>query len=790
MFSRYRVKNLCFSCGSDISLNRFLLGSPCQRCEGNDELIQFALKPPQPYRGLVSRYRTVVQSEPLKVWKPWALAVLNSESITIPSFGKYRPLEFSLWMAGAFRGPVVIGIRREEFDIVLKSPLLKDRVLILQGKPTEDYIRVLSDEKEISNWDFKNYNPLIVWHLGRQPLLREAIHWGSIVINISDDYPFVFQPAFEVSKANDETSVPLPTLRIKINDLPQNPDTLKELIYMLIPYLPEDFRIQFMALSAKEDAPYPILQRLRDMLRENLLSSTVSLRLRNAKILHEDTLMIPDIKGILRILKENSSPEHRRFTRFSTDDELLRVLDRGFHLYQHTWRNPQYVYELKDISTLLVLPEGGPPIRDLGFETKITRKAAGFTVHEAIGTMGPVTILRLPNIFHIHGTTIGHNTSIVRRLQRIIKRYAKVTVISDPAFLLQGILLTSLAKPYSRAGLFKANDLYSGMFVHIQEEDLQRFLVTVLQNIREGIGVQSSIKGKLDIHLPDPRLYKVLRITKRMSSESSVKMLRLWVNGIELRYDLSHETKMTDLRLEDIVVTVGLQESTVHPPNPAITEEIIDTMLGISVKERLNALMRLYEKGYITYPYEETAIDGYFAEILRRYIKYTFGEEFVYNSNMRRGVLPTRPISHYDLRTLARIYDFQHPELLMYEFIFRRAVASMMRPVKVKMSSIQLRIKGMEKTYNFPINILEPGFNLMLPIELVKLSPVDRLTVTKLEIVKIEKPSLLTVGRLIKLLHREVPDIDPMKSLWMLKPYLNIKRTGIVIRGEYNQGID
>jgi len=500
-------------------------------------------------------------------------------------------------------------------------------------------------------------------------------------------------------------------------------------------------------------------------------------------------LRVPDIKGVLRILKENTSPQRRKFSRFIVSRDLLAVLDRGFHLFSHTWRSQQEIHEIRDISTLLILPEWAPPIRDLGFDNKITRKAAGFVVHESIGTIGPVTILRLPTIFHIKGTTISYEDNIMNRIRRLMKRYTRVTVIADTGFLVQGILLTSLAKPFSKTRLFRANDLYSGKFINLQEEDSHGYLASVLQKFKEGLVVQSSIKKRLEIHLPDPRLYKVLRLIKEKSAKSTIT-LRLRLNGIDLRFEVPEKTDLSGLHHEDIDVSMEVKESTIEPPSPITIEPLVDQTVDISVKDRLNALRKLYEKGLITYPYEDTIANGFFAEILKRFVRSTFGEEFVYNAGEKMGILPTRPISHTDLQTLANIFMVQHPEIHLYEAIFRKAVASFMKSVKVRIASISLQFEGIKKVHTTPISILEPGFNLILPIELVRLSPVDKLTVTRVEVIKQEQRPQISLGTLVKLLHKEIPHIDPLRSLWMLRPYLNISRDGITVKDEYYQRID
>ena len=788
MFSKYRVKNLCFSCGSDITLNRFLLGLPCYRCEENDELIHHALKPPGPYERLVSRYRALMGTEPMNVWRPWVYAILNSESIAIPYLRRYKPLEFSLWVTGAYRGPGVIGVPEDEMDTVLNSPLLKDKSPILQGKPSEGYIRVLTDPQEVSRWDFKNYNPIIVWHLEKQPILRDAVHWGAIVINILNDYPSVFLPSFEVSAPEDKTAFPLPVKRVRLNQLPDNPEPLKELIYMLLPYLPDEFRPQFRALSDRADVPNTILQRLKDLLRESLLSSTISNRLKGVGILHEDSLRVPDIASVIKVLKEYSSPENRKSIKFVCDRELLRLLDRAFHLSGHTWRSQQQVHELKDISTLLVLPEWGPPIRDLGFATNISRRAAGFVVHESIGTIGPVTILRLGNIFQIRGTTINYDDNVMQNLKRLIRRYPRLTIIADTEFLVQGILLSALARPYSRPRLFRANDLYSGEFSPIHDEDSHRILASILEKYKEGISVQTSIRQKLDIHLPDPRLYKVLRMVKRKLEKPPVKVVKLRLNGIHQKFEVPEEADVINLRPGEIKVSTEILESNLIPPDPITTAPLIDAVADIPIKERLTALKTLYEKGLVTYPYENTKCRGFLAEVLKRYIGFVFGDEFVAETDEKRGILPTRPISPADLWTLTSIFAVQRPETRLYELIFRRAVASLMKSVRVRVASITIRFRGIENNFTLPINILEPGFNLMLPIELIRLSPVDKFTVTGVDV--IDRFPVLTMGELIELLYREMPDIDPLRSLWHLRPYLKIGEHGVSLKSEYYRGIE
>ncbi|RUM27787.1 MAG: reverse gyrase, partial [Aquifex sp.] len=84
-------------------------------------------------------------------------------------------------------------------------------------------------------------------------------------------------------------------------------------------------------------------------------------------------------------------------------------------------------------------------------------------------------------------------------------------------------------------------------------------------------------------------------------------------------------------------------------------------------------------------------------------------------------IRPTKPLDVEDLRSMmlaGQLQNLTREHLLLYELIFKRFIASQMKPVKVKTKRVRIKAEGKEQELTLTTEILEEGFNKVYPIEL------------------------------------------------------------------------
>ncbi len=165
------------------------------------------------------------------------------------------------------------------------------------------------------------------------------------------------------------------------------------------------------------------------------------------------------------------------------------------------------------------------------------------------------------------------------------------------------------------------------------------------------------------------------------------------------------------------------------PPPPYRT----DTMLKdagdfyrFSLPKTMELAQTLFELGFITYHRTDSQrVSDAGINVARDFIKEEFGLEYFSPRIWSEGgahecIRPTKAIEPEELNSMlitGQIEGLSKEHLLLYEMIFRRFIASQMKPVKTKNVEIVIKALNREQKINLRTEIFEEGWNKILNIE-------------------------------------------------------------------------
>ncbi|MGC8996287.1 MAG: reverse gyrase [Fervidicoccaceae archaeon] len=166
-----------------------------------------------------------------------------------------------------------------------------------------------------------------------------------------------------------------------------------------------------------------------------------------------------------------------------------------------------------------------------------------------------------------------------------------------------------------------------------------------------------------------------------------------------------------------------------NPPPPFTTDSLIteaNRVFGFSAQEVMRLAQDLFELGLITYHRtDSTRISTLGIEIAKEYLRRVKGEELEKTFSPRtwgeggahEAIRPTKPFSREELRRLLEEGEIELVRTLtskhfsLYDLIFRRFIASQMKPAEVLRQRVVLKFGEIIQEQEFITNIVsEPGF--------------------------------------------------------------------------------
>ncbi len=228
--------------------------------------------------------------------------------------------------------------------------------------------------------------------------------------------------------------------------------------------------------------------------------------------------------------------------------------------------------------------------------------------------------------------------------------------------------------------------------------------------------------------------------------------------------DVEHGAKVAEEIRKNLSWTlIKEEEATKNPLPPYTTDSVLQDAsqrLGYSTRQTMNLLQELFESGLITYHRTDSTriSEAGRYQVARPYIVSHFGEEFFYprgwgEGGAHEGIRPTRPREPEEIRYMvgAGLISLSSPEqaIKLYELIFRRFMASQMRPAKVLVATVSFKTPSHEWEEKFVTRILQEGFEKMYPtFNVVELR--EGAQAEKVQFQLVPKVELYTEGTLVQ----------------------------------------
>jgi reverse gyrase len=212
-------------------------------------------------------------------------------------------------------------------------------------------------------------------------------------------------------------------------------------------------------------------------------------------------------------------------------------------------------------------------------------------------------------------------------------------------------------------------------------------------------------------------------------------LLNIGRDGRKLWIDFTFEDKEKALKffetLKEIKIEVlNITEEPRFPPPPFSTDTLLKEAhekYRFTLPLTMELAQTLFELGYITYHRtDSTRVSDVGINVAKEYIKEEFGSDFFVprtwgEKGAHECIRPTKNMDPEELNALilsGQVEGLSRNHLLLYDLIFRRFIASQMREVKVKVAHVLLKANEEEKRLTLNWDILQEGWNKLLPLEL------------------------------------------------------------------------
>ncbi|MFP3268928.1 MAG: reverse gyrase [Desulfurococcales archaeon] len=265
------------------------------------------------------------------------------------------------------------------------------------------------------------------------------------------------------------------------------------------------------------------------------------------------------------------------------------------------------------------------------------------------------------------------------------------------------------------------------------------------------------------------------RYNQHVKSDRTVKVVQAKLGGtlreIEFVAQGKEDEKANDSTTLKIEV-LGEERIKMNPLPPFTTDTMIseaNKALRLSAHEVMALAQDLFELGLITYHRtDSTRVSSVGIEIAKEYLKKLKGDKwadyFVPRSwgegGAHEAIRPTKPISKDELARLLEEGEIEFvrtptsKHLSLYDLIFRRFVASQMRPAEYLVQKVRLKFGELSKEMEIQTDVIyEQGFmELYIPFKLDKPLPSGEFEISAVRSYKRRLVPLFTQGDIVALM--------------------------------------
>ena len=219
------------------------------------------------------------------------------------------------------------------------------------------------------------------------------------------------------------------------------------------------------------------------------------------------------------------------------------------------------------------------------------------------------------------------------------------------------------------------------------------------------------------------------------------------------------------------ILEVELWEEDSNPPPPFTTDSLIyeaSKRYGYSARLTMKLAQDLFESGLITYHRtDSTRVSSAGISIAREYLeRHGMAGEFQARGwgegGAHEAIRPTRPLDVEELER--KIYDgtlrvpikLTRAHLKLYDLIFRRFIASQMKPARIVRARVKARIGSLEEEFTVNVRPTSWGYTRVYETRweswAERVERGDRLLVREVRVVRASPVRLYTSGDVVKLM--------------------------------------
>jgi len=259
------------------------------------------------------------------------------------------------------------------------------------------------------------------------------------------------------------------------------------------------------------------------------------------------------------------------------------------------------------------------------------------------------------------------------------------------------------------------------------------------------------------------KLYRKKRHTVQITFRDNGRWLRIEFEFPDRKSARAFYSKLKEIDIE----ILGEEEEELSPPPPYTTDTLLkeaDERFRFGVRRTMQLAQDLFERGLVTYHRTDSVrVSSAGMSVASEYIKENLSPElFRPREWSREGahecIRPTKALDSDELKSVlysGQVQDLGRDHLLLYDLIFRRFLASQMKPVRVRIRKVRIRAGELTREMKLRTRILYEGYSSVYPVELHpelegKVSVEDRKEVR-------ESPSayLFTQGNLVEEMKRK-----------------------------------
>ena len=221
-------------------------------------------------------------------------------------------------------------------------------------------------------------------------------------------------------------------------------------------------------------------------------------------------------------------------------------------------------------------------------------------------------------------------------------------------------------------------------------------------------------------------------VNRTREAKQKVALVKLTLDEVqfEFRFEDIKRGKEFFRKVEEVILKVLKKEQEELFEKPFSTDQMLKAAaqkLKFSPQKTMQLAQELFESGLITYHRTDSIrVSQVGVAVAKEYIVENFGEKFFKprtfstSQGAHECIRPTRPSDVDELRSMVYTLNLSHitqDHLSLYDLIFRQFMASQMRETVVEKTTFEVQALEEKKEESLFTQILEDGFNLILPVK-------------------------------------------------------------------------